>query len=162
MKRLVLVLLSVLFLVMDNTLIPFFAIKNYYPSLLFLFAVFYSLINGKWEAVWIGVLSGILQDVYFPNIFGINSLTNMLVCLIAAEVGKNIFKEKRLIPVISSFFLCAIKEILVFILLYILGQKSDIQVVLYNSLYTMFIAIFMYKRVYNLSQKHYMKTEWKF
>jgi rod shape-determining protein MreD len=162
MKRLVLVLSSVLFLILDNTLLPFFAIKNYYPSLLFLFAVFYSLINGKWEAVWIGVLSGILQDIYFNNVFGLNALTNLVVCLLAAELGNTIFKEKRLIPVVSSFFLSAIKEILVFVFLYILGAKSDIQVVLYNSIYSMVISIFIYKKIYKLSQKHYMKNEWKF
>lgn len=162
MKRLILILLSVLFLVMDNTLIPFFAIKNYYPSVLFIFAIFYSILNNKWEAIWIGVASGVLQDLYFPNIFGVNSLTNMIVCLLASEVGKNIFKQKRLIPVVSSFFLCAVKEILVFVILYVSGQRSDLQAVIYNSLYTMFVAVFMYKRVYKLSQKHYMKTEWKF
>lgn len=162
MKRLVLILLSVLFFIIDNTLIPFFAVKTYYPSLLFLFAIFFSLINGKWEAVWIGVFSGILQDIYFNGIFGLNALTNMLVCLLAAELGKNIFKEKKLIPVVSAFFLSAIKESILFVFLYVLGQKSDIQIVLYNSLYSMFIAVFIYRKVYNLSQKHYMREEWKF
>jgi rod shape-determining protein MreD len=162
MKRLILVLLSVLFFILDNTLIPFFAVKTYYPSVLFLFAVFYSMLNDKWEAIWIGVLSGFLQDVYFNNIFGINALINMLVCLLASELGKSIFKEKSLIPVVSSFFLSGIKELLLFIFLYVLGYKSDIHVLVYNSLYTMIIAIFMYKKIYKLSQKPYMKKEWKF
>jgi rod shape-determining protein MreD len=162
MKKLILILLSVLFIVLDNTLMPFFAIYTYYPSLLFLFAICYSIVNGKWEGLWMGVFSGVLQDLYFGSVFGINSFANMLVCVAAAEVGENIFKEKSFIPVVSSFFLTAMKGFIVYVILYLVGQKSDIQVALYNSLYTMILAIFMYKRVYKLSQKPFMKREWKF
>ncbi len=69
--------------------------KGVYPSLLFTFAVLYALMSGYWEAVFIGVLSGFLQDVYFVNVFGVNMLVNMLVCLIAAYIGESVFKHKK-------------------------------------------------------------------
>ena len=102
MKRLILILICLLLFILDNALIPFFSIKGVYPSLLFTFAILYSLMSGYWEAVFIGVLSGFLQDIYFVNVFGVNMLVNMLVCLIAAYIGESVFKHKKTIPVFIS------------------------------------------------------------
>ena len=162
MKKIVLGLLCILFLILDNTLIPFLAIETYYPSLLFAFIICYSIVNGKVEGLIIGVVTGLLQDLYFSGAFGINALANMLTCVLAATIGEGIFKEKRLIPVASSFFITAIKGIMVFVLLYLTGQQGDIMAVVYISFYTMVVTIFIYKRVYNLSQKSFMKRDWKF
>lgn len=47
MERLIIVLISILLLILDNSLVPFFAIKGAYPSLLFTFVIAYSLVNKK-------------------------------------------------------------------------------------------------------------------
>ncbi|MFU0825168.1 rod shape-determining protein MreD [Clostridium sp.] len=163
MKRIITVsLLSILFLILDNTLMPFFSIKGAYPSLLFVFAICYSIIAGSWSAVFIGVLSGLLQDVYLTNGLGINMLINMLICLIAAEIGKTIFKDKSLIPIIAGFFLSILKGILMFAILYIVKQYTDGKLILYISIYNMIVTIFMYKKVYKLSNVDFMMKNWKF
>lgn len=127
-----------------------------------MFAVCYSIIAGSWSAVFIGVLSGLLQDVYLTNGLGINMLINMLICLIAAEIGKTIFKDKSLIPIISSFFLSILKGILMFAILYIVKQYTDGKLILYISIYNMIVTIFMYKKVYKLSNVDFMMKNWKF
>jgi rod shape-determining protein MreD len=148
--------------VLDNVLMPFCAIYGYYPSLVFVFIICYSIINGKWEGLWIGVAVGILQDIYFVDGFGINAFTNMITCVIAGEVGKNIFEEKPLIPVISILFISMLKGVMIYLLLYFVGQQSDIRNMLFSGLYNMIISIFMYRKIYKLCQKEYMKREWKF
>lgn len=154
--------LSILFLILDNAIMPFMSIKGIYPSLLFVFVICYSIINGKIIGVIIGVTSGLLQDVYLSNGIGINMLINMLICVIAAEVGKTIFKDKAIIPVTTCFFLSFLKGILMFCILYILGQRIHINVILYRSLYNMVIGFFMYKRIYKLCEKDFMMKNWKF
>ena len=81
MKRLILILICLLLFIVDNTLVPFFSIKGVYPSLLFTFAVLYALMSGYWEAVFIGVLSGFLQDVYFVNVSVLNSCVYWGKCI---------------------------------------------------------------------------------
>ncbi|NLP27403.1 MAG: rod shape-determining protein MreD [Clostridia bacterium] len=162
MRRLIMILICVFLLIIDNTLLPFFAVKDYYPSSLFIFIIFFSINTDYWDAIEIGVISGILQDLYFCQVFGINSLTNMLLCLLAVLIGENIFKEKLVIPVFSLFGLSALKGVLVFGLLYIIGMKTDIYSVAFTSLYTMALGIFLYKSVYRLLQKPFMKKQWKF
>lgn len=161
-KVLTLFFICVLFFILDNTLVPFFAIKGYFPSLLLAFCLLYSIFNGSVEGVWLGVFSGMLQDLYFFHGFGINGFTNMLVCAAAGFIGAAIFKEKALIPIISSLGLSLIKGVLVFSILYINNQYMPFSKAIFNSVYNMIIAILMYKWVYRLCQKEYMQRKWSF
>jgi rod shape-determining protein MreD len=162
MKKIFLIFICLVLFIFDNTLVPFLNINTYYPSFLFIFALCYSIINGKWEALWIGILTGVLQDIYFFHGFGINSLVNMIVCIIAAALGESLFTEKSLIPVLSTFALGILKGFLVFAILYIVGQQADYKAIVYCSLYDAFVAALMYKKIYVLSQRPFMKRKWKF
>jgi len=163
MKRvLTIIFLCILFLILDNTLMPLIKISGVYPSLIFTFALCYSIVSSPKDAVIIGVFTGALQDLYFLNSFGINTLTNMLMCLVAAEIGKSIFIEKSLLPIVSSFALSVVKGLMVFFIMFLIKQYTYIEIVFYHGIYNLIVSIFMYKFVYKLSQKEYMKKEWRF
>ncbi|MBV7273074.1 rod shape-determining protein MreD [Clostridiaceae bacterium UIB06] len=161
-KVLILFLLSIIFFIMDNVLMPFFSIKTIYPSLLLTFMVCYSVANGKWEGLWLGVFGGMLQDIYFINGFGLNALTNMIICIIAGVIGDNIFKEKSLIPVASCFALSVFKGVLLILILYLCGIHSSLSDIFFTGIYNMIIGVIMYKKVYRFCQKDYMQIRWKF
>jgi len=141
---------------------PLLKINGAYPSLVFTFAICYSIVSSPNDAVVIGIFAGALQDVYFFNGFGINMLSNMLMCVAANTIGKNIFIEKSFLPVISSFVLSIVKGLIVFCIFYLVKQYTSIGVIFYQGIYNLIVSIFMYKFTYKLSQKEYMKTEWKF
>ena len=161
MKRVILILICLLLFIIDNTLVPFFAIKGVYPSLLFTFAVLYALMSGYWEAVFIGVLSGFLQDVYFVNVFGVNMLVNMLICLIAAYIGESVFKHKRMIPILSVGLLTIIKFFAVALILRFINIRINLLSFWIMALYTVVIGFFMYNLVYKLCNRELMKRDWK-
>lgn len=163
MKRiLTVVFLCILFLILDNTLMPLLKVNGAYPSLLFTFALCYSIVSSPKDAVIIGVFTGALQDVYFLNGFGINMLSNMLMCVVAAKIGKSIFIEKSFLPVVSSFALSLIKGLIVFSILFLINQDTQITTIFYRAVYNFVISIFMYRFTYKLSQKKYMMKDWKF
>lgn len=110
----------------------------------------------------VGVFAGVLQDLYFNNVFGINAFVNMLSCVLAGFIGVNIFKEKIFVPIISNFFLSVFKGILVFVILYLLKINMDAKIIFFSSIYNMIISIPMYKLVYKLCNKQYMQRKWKF
>ncbi|KZL93842.1 rod shape-determining protein MreD [Clostridium magnum] len=161
-KILVLFLLAILLFVLDNVLMPFLAIRTIYPSLLLVFIVCYSIVNGTWEGLWLGVFSGLLQDVYFTSTFGLNAFVNMIVCIIAGVIGNNIFKEKMLIPVASGFMLSFVKGILLILILYLGGIYTDVRNIFFVSTYNTIVGFIMYKKVYRFCQKEYMQIRWKF
>lgn len=161
-KILVLFLLSILFFVLDNVLMPFLAIRTVYPSLLLVFIICYSIVNGAWEGLWLGAFCGLLQDVYFTSTFGLNAFVNMVVCIIAGAIGNNIFKEKMLIPVASGFMLSFLKGILLLLILYLGGVYTEVRNIFFISIYNAIIGLIMYKKVYRFCQKEYMQIRWKF
>ncbi|MCI6693465.1 MAG: rod shape-determining protein MreD [Clostridium sp.] len=161
MKKWILFLISLVLLILDNSFMPFLAIKGAFPSLLFVFAIAYSIINGKKEAVFIGVISGLLQDIYFYEGFGVNALINMLICLLAAFIGENIYREKKLIPTISMILLYMLKVLSVFLVLKIAGKTINFQVGIYASLYSAIIMFLGYDFVLRLYDNNYKKKSWR-
>lgn len=162
MRRTVIFLIGIVLFILDNTLMPFIAIKGYYPSLLFIFMIFYSINTEKLDAVIFGAFIGLFQDLYLSKVIGINPLANMCVCLIAVVIGENIIKVKRFVPVFSLFILSMLKSSIVVALLYIVGIRTYYNVILYRAIYTAVISVFLYKPVYNFMQKPFMKKEWRF
>ena len=162
MEKLIVILVSIGLVILDNSLVPFFSIKGAYPSLLFVFAIAYSLINGKEKATFIGVVSGILQDVFFFHGFGVNSLLNLLLCLLASIVGEGIIKNKRLIPVVSIFFITIIKYIGVLIIFYLLHVDIQFSKSIIMGIYNGVVMFFAYKVVMNIYDDEYSKQRWRF
>ena len=162
MEKLIVILVSIGLVILDNSLVPFFSIKGAYPSLLFVFAIAYSLINGKEKATFIGAVSGILQDVFFFHGFGVNSLLNLLLCLLASIVGEGIIKNKRLIPVVSIFFITIIKYIGVMIIFYLLHIDIQFSKSIIMGIYNGVVMFFAYKVVMNIYDDEYSKQRWRF
>lgn len=161
-KILTLIGITLLLTILDNTLVTFFAIKSVYPSLVLIFIISYSIINGEKEAILLGIFSGAIQDLYFFNGLGVNMLTNMVICYIAAVVGKSIFKEKSFVPIVSTLFLSILKGIIILIILYLMDIKINTENILYTSLYNMVLSIILYRYVYKLSETKFIKKEWRF
>ncbi|GEM_PF-193668 len=162
-KILYIFLIIITLFILDNTLITMLSIKSIYPSALFVFIVCYSIINGYGEGIIVGITAGLFQDIYFPGVFGINMLTNMLICIIAAKVGESIFKEKSIIPILSTFLLSMLKSITVFGLLVLLKRSNNfLYLIPYKGLYDMVLAIFMYKLTLKFSESKTIKKEWRF
>lgn len=162
-KILYLFLIITILFIFDNTIITFFAIKNIYPSVLFVFIVCYSIINGYGEATIIGVITGILQDIYFPGVMGINMLINMLICLMAAKIGKGIFKDKVIIPIFSTFLLSLLKSIAIFAIFILIGASNNfLHLIIYKAIYEMIIALLIYRIILKFSETKTIKKEWRF
>lgn len=161
-KILTLAGLTIIMLILDNSVVPFFSIKGFSPSLLFTFIISYSIVNGYSEGLWLGVFAGLFQDIYFANILGVNALTNMICAVISGFIGVSIFKEKTLIPVLSNFVISIFKGILVFVILYVVGVGMSFRFVFFNSLYNLFLSILVYRLTYKLCSIDYMRRNWKF
>lgn len=162
MEKLIVILVSIVLVILDNSLVPFFSINGVYPSLLFTFAIAYSIINGREKAVFIGAISGILQDLFFFYGFGVNSLLNLFLCIVASLIGENIFKSKKLIPVISTLILTILKYIGILIIFYFLKIKVDLSQSLIMGIYNAIIMFLCYKLVMNIPNEEYKKRPWRF
>ena len=162
MKNIILVLISIILLVLDNSFMPFIAIRGAYPSLLFIFAIIHSIIKGKEEGIKIGIISGMLQDIFFFQGFGVNALINMLVCFVVGIVGEGIWKEKRFIPMITMFGASIAKFLGVGLIVLFLNIDVDIIKGLYLAIYNCIIMFIAYKVIYKFYRKDEKQISWRF
>lgn len=162
MEKLILILVSIGLAILDNSIVPFFSIHNGYPSLLFTFAIAYSLVNKREKSVFIGVSSGILQDIFFFNGFGVNCFFNLLLCFLASLIGEGMIKNKRMVPVVSMFVITILKYMGVFAIFYILNIKLELSKSLYMALYNAVIMFFGYRYIINIYDDEYTKQRWRF
>lgn len=164
MEKIILILISIVLLIVDNSFAPFFAIHGAYPSLLLTFAIAYSILNKKEDAVFIGVVSGILQDIYFYNVFGVNSLLNLFLCIVASIIGESIVRNKRLIPTISIFVITIVKFFGIFIIFYFMDITIGVDFIeiIIMGLYNSIMMFFIYKIVFRQLDKKNNNQQWRF
>ena len=162
MEKFIIFLVCIGLTILDNSIVPFFSIRGACPSLLFTFVIAYSLVNTKEKSVGIGIASGILQDIFFFNGFGVNCLINMILCLLASKIGEIMIKEKRTVPVVVMFCVTTLKYICVFIVFYLLNIKIDLSKSIIMGLYNSVVMFFAYKYVISVYDDEYTKQRWRF
>ena len=77
-KRIILILMSIILLILDNTFSPFIAIRGVWPSFLFIFSIAYSIIllrNDGYPCVFYGDYYGIEHDHIEP----VNDLKTLML-----------------------------------------------------------------------------------
>ena len=164
MEKIIIILISILLLIVENSLAPFFVIHGAYPSLLLTFAIAYSILKKKEDAVFIGVVSGILQDIYFYNVFGVNSLLNLFLCIVASVVGESIVRNKRLIPTVSIFVITIVKFFGIFVIFYFMDITIELDFIKITimALYNSIIMFFLYNVVFKQLEKNNNNQQWRF
>lgn len=163
MKKVMLAAICLVLFVIDNTMMPFLSVGGVIPSLLFCFVVSFSIINGEADAVFVGAVSGLLQDIYFPNVFGVNALCNLIICYCAALIGHSIFTNRKTVPVLVAGAASIIKYILVFLIMHIIGVTVLIdRKIIIMAVMNMIVTFFIYYSVFDLCKKEFMKKQWNF
>lgn len=161
-KRLILILVAIILLILDNTFSPFLAIRGAWPNFLFVFSIAYSIINGKKEGILIGVISGLLQDIFFFNGFGVNALVNTLCCYIAGSIGEGIWREKKLIPIITIFVGTILKVLSIYLILHFMDLNVDLLRGVKTALYNSVIMLFSYNIILKFFEREDMRKAWRF
>lgn len=162
MKKRYLLIISIILIILDTSFSPFISIKGAYPSLIFIFAVAYSIITNPKEGVIIGIISGALQDIFFYQAFGINLLANIWICYIAGIIGENVWKKKRLVPFISMLGLSILKYLIIFVIMYVLNNKLSLNNILYYSIYNSVIILLIYGKLYDICNDDDKEHSWRF
>ena len=162
MRKLYLIIILIVLLIIDNTLLPYYSIYGAFPSLLFTFAMAYSIIRGKEKAIFIGIVSGFLQDIFFFSGFGVNLFLNMLLCVLCAKIGESIFKENRLVPSLTALGISFLKVLGVIIIFKLFSQKINIPVALISCLLNAICMMIFYNLILKTLDKYLDRNTWRF
>jgi rod shape-determining protein MreD len=144
-------------LAIQSALLPFFAYKGICPDLLLLMVVSAGVLLGKEQGVGIGFFCGLLQDLASGNVFGINILSKMAIGYLFGLMESKVFKEHVFLPVLAAALASGLNSLLVYFILFLLGNKVDLitalsTIVVPMLLYNVLLSIPVHKVIYKLTK----------
>lgn len=101
-------------------------IKSVVPNLLLITIISMSLIYGKREGIFLGLIGGLLYDVLFGRILGVYSLIYMLIGYLMGIISEKVYRENRLIPLIFSMVGTLLYHGSFYLIQYLLGYGLSI------------------------------------
>ena len=143
-------------IVIQSTLLPLVAINGICPDMLLVVIVSYALLSGKEKGVGMGFFAGLIQDLAFGSIFGINTLSKLATGYICGLAERKVFKEHVLLPVAATAIATVINGLVMCMVLFMLGYKVDIGSAIMTNIvplvgYNVIIAIPVHYIVYRLT-----------
>ena len=89
------------------------------PDFTLILVVAMGFLLGERQGAAMGLLAGLLEDIMFGHALGFFALTKMLLGLGAALVGKEIYQEKIIGPILLVFVGTIVHEIIIHMLVYL-------------------------------------------
>jgi rod shape-determining protein MreD len=157
MKMIIWLGVIVIALILQSTVLPLIAIKGIYPDMLLVVVVSYALLSGKEKGVGMGFFVGLLQDLAFGSVFGSNTLSKLAIGYFFGMAERKVFKEHVLLPVAATAVATVFNSLVIFIVLFILGYKTNLFNAVMNNilplaLYNLIIAIPVHHVVHRLNK----------
>lgn len=103
MRKVYKYLLIVLLIVLQTTLFRFIDIFGVKPDAAFIVVLSFSLLNGPWEAIYLSLFAGLIQDILFNNALGITTFSLLIVSYITGLLSKSVFKESSFVAFVFVF-----------------------------------------------------------
>ena len=162
MRRIFILLTATLLLLVDQTILPFLSVYDSFGSILFTFFGLFVMRSDFDDAILIAVITGVLQDLFFPYAFGLNTLVNLFLYLGLAKIGLTLKEGRKTIPVLFVTLAQGIKTLIILIILFIFGIRGNYISVIITPVYTLILAMIIYKIVVSYSRIPVVKKEWRF
>lgn len=162
MRRIFILFTAVFLLLIDQTVLPFLSVFNSYGSILFSFFGLFAMMTDYEDAFTLALVAGVLQDLFFPYAFGLNTLTNLFLYLGLSRIGLSLKEGKKTIPILFVSLAQAVKTLLILLILFMFGIRGNIFSIIVTPAYTMILCILIYKIVVAYSRIPIVKKEWRF
>lgn len=142
----------------QNSLGIYFKIFGVMPDLLLTFIICMSLnVGNPWGTV-IGIAGGILEDIFFMNGFGVNSLSCMITAYLMGLAEEKIYRDNIFIPGVFTFAGTIIKESIVLLLLYFTKSQHNFayafnDIIIWEAVYNTVLAALLSRIIYRIGDR---------
>lgn len=150
MTSLIVFLIIIINFILESTIIHHFDIFGVVPNTALIITVIVALLRGKRLGSVVGLISGLLEDIIFCPIIGINAFTLFFTGYFVGLMENKLSKDNILIPIISSLISTISYHLMYSLFLYFLSYDISLvnffkKTVLIEMGFNGFISIFLYK-----------------
>ncbi|ABW19303.1 rod shape-determining protein MreD [Alkaliphilus oremlandii] len=126
MKFIIISIIVVLNLILQSTTLQWFNILGTLPNTAIILVISFAVHSGKKQGAIIGFFVGLLQDITFGRIIGMNALAYMLIGYTVGLTEQKIFKGNILIPIILTGLATIFYELMNLLLIFLLGYRIEL------------------------------------
>lgn len=148
--------------ILQTTILNNFSIGDTVPNTAIIIVVALSLISGKKTGATVGLVFGILQDILFSGVIGINTLGFFSVGLLVGSLDQKVFKENLFLPFIITLASTVFIYMTQYFFLYFLKvQVSFVDLILGDMIkeliYNGAVTVFIYKGILSIYKEPSVK-----
>ncbi|OGO76644.1 MAG: rod shape-determining protein MreD [Clostridiales bacterium GWB2_37_7] len=167
MKTLVVSVLVLLNLVLETTLFQFLRIGGIKPDFVIMLIVSYAILEGGAFSAGIGLTSGLLIDILFGRILGVNAFSYMITGYILGQAHENVFKDSILPPALFNFAAVIVYQHIYFLIIYLTGNLMNegisytyilFRIILPQGIYNAVFGAIIYRFLLHLNEKKFMQN----
>lgn len=157
------ILILLLNFIFQTTILPHLSVMGVVPNTSLIIIVIIALLRGKYSGAFTGLIAGLLQDMMFSKVIGINALIYFLIGYAVGLLDDKVFKENLVLPFVTILISTFTYHILYYLFMIFLSREASLAIVMKDILikeliYNSFLSIFVYKKLL----KHYREPMIKF
>ena len=150
MKRfLVSVFLIILCFLLQTTVFHWMEFGGIVPNLMIVLTASFGFMRGEKTGLLYGFFCGLLIDIFFANVLGLNAMIYMYIGYSNGEFNRIFFPDEIKLPLILIFFSDLAYGFLYYVTLFLLRRRFQLDfyfwhIILPEMVYTILITLFLY------------------
>lgn len=147
---LILTLIILINTIFQTTILPYFSVFGFLPNTALVLTVVISILTGKYYGIFFGLATGLIQDILFGTVIGINAF---LYAMIGYSIGmiQNILNtENIIVPALFTSFSTIVYNFTYAIFIYFLSREIAFSILMKKTfsieiILNLFVSIVLYK-----------------
>lgn len=164
---LIVIFIFIIIIVLQGSFLSFFLDGDNVPDLLLVAVICLVFLWGENRGLLVGLIAGLLQDLFFGPALGFFTLSKVLVAILAGAASREIYRDQIIGPMITVFFATFLHEIIVFFLTdFFWGIETGFyysleKLFLPKAIYHFILMLFLYPLFYRAEQKQFFYPSFK-
>lgn len=152
------VILIIVFYVLQTTFFKAISIAGISANIMIILPVVFGYFNGKREGIFVGLISGLMYDIYYSSVFGFSSLVFMYAGYVSGIFHRDFDTTRIIIPMVLTAVSDFTYEFLMYIGNFLLHNKLNVtfylrRIIIPELIYTLIVFALMFRMLEYLNKK---------
>lgn len=164
MRILVIGLIILVNFILESTLFQYTRVFGIKPDFTIILITSYAIMRGSAFGASIGLVSGLLQDIFYGNAIGVQGLSYMLTGYLIGQANDNVFKDSYIPSIVFNIGAVFIYQHIFFLITYFTKTEISytyalLKIIIPQSIYNAILGPIAYRLIYRLDEKKFMNKK---
>lgn len=150
--------------ILESTLFQYTRVFGIKPDFTIILITSYAIMRGSAFGASIGLVSGLLQDIFYGNAIGVQGLSYMLTGYLIGQANDNVFKDSYIPSIVFNIGAVFIYQHIFFLITYFTKTEISytyalLKIIIPQSIYNAILGPIAYRLIYRLDEKKFMNKK---